>query len=62
MNEQIKDTESTEMNRDHREMPDCGRRAGRRSINFSLCSLSFSVATVSVHLMLLDATQLHRML
>ncbi len=62
MNKQIKDTESTESNRDHREMPDCGRRAGRSNMNFSLCSLSFSVASVSVHLIMQDATQMHRML
>ena len=47
---QVKDTERTERNRDHREMPGCGRRAGCSSMNFSLCSHSFSVASVSCHL------------
>jgi len=58
---QVKDTECTENNRDHREMPVLGRRAGRR-MKFSLCSLSFSAASVSFHLLLQDATQMHRML
>jgi len=43
-------------------MPDCGRCTGRSSMNFSLCSLSFSVASVSFHAVLQDATQPHRRL